>query len=316
MTFPNADRGTSIRTTIQDGSQCPVAGRRLTLAIASFAIAATLFGCIGSGGDTARLRQQAEAALARWAEAAAAADRPSVVPVGELTRQLGDWEVGVGDNNKRALMGGFVEVVGSLPPPVPTDGDVTWQDGTTARIPLISADQAVSAIQAAATEPCDDCTALRITDARLATGPIETSRGPATAPVWEFTMEGTAVKVTHLAIANRVTVVPPAWDPDDPAIGVWIDVARVAVGGRELSVVFVGAPLPGDQGCGEDYTTEAVESDLAVVVIIVRHPALTFGACTGVGAMRTATVELADPLGDRAVLQVYDGTPIRVVLAP
>jgi hypothetical protein len=289
---------------------------RLTLVLAASVIAATLAGCPGSGGDTAKLRQQAEAALARWADAVAAAGGSAIVPVGELTRQVGDWEVEVGDNNKRALIGGFVEVVDSLPPAVPADGDVTWLDGTTARLPLISADEAVRAIQAAATEPCDDCTALRITDARLTTGPIETSRGAATAPLWEFTLEGTAVKVTHVAVANRVRVVPPPWDENDPPGGVWIDLARGAVGARELTVTFVGAPLPGDQGCGEDYTTETVESALAVVVIVVRHPALTFGACTGVGAMRTAPAKLADPLGDRAVLQVYDGTPVRVVLAP
>jgi hypothetical protein len=58
-----------------------------------------------------------------------------------------------------------------------------------------------------------------------------------------------------------------------------------------------------------------VESDLAVVVIVVRHAHLTFGGCTGVGAgaVRAATVELAAPLGDRAVLQVQDGTPVPIV---
>ena len=53
-----------------------------------------------------------------------------------------------------------------------------------------------------------------------------------------------------------------------------------------------------------------------MVVIVVRHPALTFGACLGAGATRTALAELAAPLGDRTVLQVYDGTPVRMVLDP
>ena len=38
--------------------------------------------------------------------------------------------------------------------------------------------------------------------------PIETTRGPATAPVWEFTLQGTAVKVTRVAIAHAVVVAP------------------------------------------------------------------------------------------------------------
>ena len=69
--------------------------------------------------------------------------------------------------------------------------------------------------------------------------------------------------------------------------------------------------------CGEDYTAEAVESDLAVVVVVARHPhAAPFGAaCSAVGARRTATATLAAPLGDRAVLDLQTGTPVPVVLA-
>jgi hypothetical protein len=292
-------------------------GARLSLLVTAIAAAATLAGCAGNPDDTANLRQQAQAALTRWADAVAAAGGPpAVVPVGELTK-VGDWEVAVGDNNKPALMGGLVEAGVSLPAEVPPDGNITWQDGKAATVSLLSAEQAVAAIRAGTEAPCGECTALRITGARLTTGPIETSRGPATAPLWEFTIDGTAVKVTHLAIANRVTVAPPPWDPSDPPGGVWIDSGQGAVSGRELTVAFVGAPRPGDQPCGEDYTTEAVESDLAVVVIVVRHPHLTIGGgCTAVGAMRTATVELAAPLGDRAVLQVQDGTPVPITLTP
>jgi hypothetical protein len=290
---------------------------RLSLLIAAIAMAATVAGCLGDAGDTTELREQAQAVLTRWADAVAAAGGPpAIVPVGELTGQIGEWEVAVGDNNKRALYGGLVESDFSLPDVPPPDGDVNWLDGTTERVPLLSAQQAVAGIRAAATAPCDDCTALRITGAQLTTGSIETSRGPAAAPLWEFAIEGTAVRVTHLAVANRVAVVPLPWDANDPPGGVWIDSAKGVVSGRELAVAFIGAPQPGDQPCGEDYTTEAVESDLAVVVIVVRHPNLTPGACVGVGAMRTAIVELAAPLGDRAVLQIQDGTPVPIVLTP
>ena len=46
---------------------------------------------------------------------------------------------------------------------------------------------------------------------------------------------------------------------------------------------------------------EAVESDLAVVVI---------------GARRSASATMAAPLGDRVVLDLQQGTPVAVVLAP
>ena len=126
-------------------------------------------------------------------------------------------------------------------------------------------------------------------------------------------MQGTVVKVTRVAIANPVVVSP---DEIGSQLGLAIDSASASVSGTELTVAFVGAPDPGDKPCGEDYTAEAVESDLAVVVIVTRHPHLTFGACSAVGARRTATASLAAPLGDRVVLDLQHGTPVPVVLAP
>ncbi len=298
-----------------------VARRGTRIAIAA-AAAMTLSGCqlvpgLSGAPDSAALHRQAQAALARWANAVAVAGGPSpVVVVGELTGQVGDWEEAVGDNNKPALMAGLVEATASLPADVPPDGEVRWPDGTTAAVSMISAPQAVAAIQAGPSAPCGDCASLRITAARLTTGPIDTSRGPAIAPVWEFTVASTAVRVTRVAIADPIAVVPPPWDSNSPPVGLAIDSASGTVGGRELTVAFVGAPLPGDEACGEDYTGEAVESDLAVVVIVTPHPHASFGACSAVGARRTASVELAAPLGERAVLEVQRGLPVPVVLAP
>jgi hypothetical protein len=52
-----------------------------------------------------------------------------------------------------------------------------------------------------------------------------------------------------------------------------------------------------------------------VVVIIEIHANPTPGACSAVGAIRTAKVTLAEPLGDRVVLEVQQGLPV-VVTAP
>ncbi len=288
---------------------------RLFAIVAAITVATAVAGCLGNAADAAKLHRQAEAALARWADAVAAAGGPSPVTlVGDLTGQVGDWEAAVG-NNKQTLYAGLVQAAVALPADLPPDGEVRWQDGTTATVRLISAQQAVAAIQTTATAPCGECTAMQITAARLTTGPIETSRGPATAPVWAFTVQGTGVRVTRVAIAHPITVVPPPWNSNDPPIGLAIDSAKGTVGGRELLVSFTGAPRPGDQPCGEDYTAEAVESDLAVVVIVTPHPHGMFEACTLEGAPRTATVELAAPLADRAVLEVQQGLPVPVVLS-
>jgi len=277
-----------------------------------------LAGCAFAPGatDPAAAHQRAQAVLSAWADAVAAAGDASVTPVGELTGQIGDWEEAVGDNNKRALMAGMVASASPLSDEAPPDGEVTWQDGTTTKVPLLSAQQAIVAIENTTEAPCPDCTMLLVTDARLTSGPIQTSRGPATAPIWEFTVQGTAVKVTRVAIANPVVAVSPG--DGDPQLGLAIDSASGSVGGTELNVEFVGAPGPADKPCGEDYTAEAVESDLAVVVIVTRHPHAGFfvGGCTAAGARRTATATLTAPLGDRVVLDLQQGTPVPIVLAP
>ena len=263
-----------------------------------------------------RIHQQAQDALARWAAAIAAAGEKAVVPVGELTGQVGDWELEVGSNNKSALYAGLVEAPADLKADAPSSGVVQWPDGSTQTVSVITARQAIADIKTDATSTCPECSPLRITGARLTTRQIDTSRGPATAPAWEYTVQGTNVKVTRVAISARVAVVPPPWDSFDPPVGMSFDSATGTVDGRALTVTFIGAPGHADKACGEDYTAEAVESALAVVVIVTAHSDQPPAACALVGAERTATAQLAAPLGNRAVLEVRQGLPVPVVLEP
>ena len=298
-----------------------MAGRFRLGIIAALALAVGSSGCANAGSinnNSARLHQEAQGDLTRWADVVAAAGgQTAFVPVGELTGQVGDWELAVGDNNKPALMAGLVEAAVSLPAAIPPDGELSWQDGSSKTVRLISAQQALSELKADAGGSCPECVPLQVTGARLMSGSVETSRGPAQAPVWEFTLQGTAVLVTRVAIADRVTVVPPPWDTSDPPVGISIISATGTVGGRQLTADFVGATAPGDQPCGADYTAEAVESPTAVVVIVTEHsnngPAQV---CDLVGAARTAEVELAAPLGERTVLEVRQGLPVPVLLNP
>jgi hypothetical protein len=289
------------------------AAHRLVLVLSAAVVVA---GCGVLHRDTdPRARDRAHQLLDRWADAVAAVGVASpVTPVGELTGQIGDWELAVGDNNKLALMAGLVGGDG-LADERPTDGLVTWQDGTTTRVPLLSPREAIAAI-GARPEPCEDCTGLLATAARLTSGPIQTTRGPATGPIWEFTLVGTAVKVTRVALANAVSV-DPSFD-GDPQIGLAIDSAQGAASGMEVTVAFIGAPDAGDQPCGEDYTAEASESDLAIVVIVTRQPhgPQLGGGCSAVGARRTATATLATPLGERVVLDLQQGIPVPMERSP
>ena len=265
--------------------------------------------------DPTAARDRAKNVLAAWAEAVArAGNHASVTPIGELTGQVGDWEASVGDNNKRSLMAGNVATVKELSEEAPPDGTVTWPDGTSTKVPLMAAQQAVGAISSTTEAPCSDCKPILLTDAQLTSGPIQTTRGPATAPIWAFSVQGSTVKVTRVAIANAQFVPHPG--EGDPELSPPVDSASGSVSGLELTVGFVGAPSPGAEPCGEDYTGEAVESDFAVVVIVTRHPHAPPQICAAVGARRTTTATLAAPIGDRVVLDLRAGTPVPVVLAP
>lgn len=101
--------------------------RRATGRLATAILAAiTLAGCAFAPGatDPAAAHQRAQAVLSAWADAVEAAGASAAVtPVGELTGQIGDWEEAVGDNNKRALMGGMVLTDSPLSDETPPDGE-------------------------------------------------------------------------------------------------------------------------------------------------------------------------------------------------
>ena len=262
---------------------------------------------------TDRLRAQAQAALACWSDAVAANAGPGVVFIGELTGQVGEWEEAVGDNNKGALMSGSIHWTKSQPTATPPDGEIRWPDGRSLTVSLLSADKALHDLVDEPASPCSACRALELSDPRLTTAVVETATGPATTPVWEFRVAGSAVRVTRVAVARRITVVPPPWDPNDAPDGLSIETASWNADTMQLTVSFVGAPGKGDEPCGADYTGEAVESDLAVVVIVTARHSLPEGDCRQVGAMRTAIVELAARLGNRVVLEIQEGLPVPVL---
>jgi hypothetical protein len=118
--------------------------------------------------------------------------------------------------------------------------------------------------------------------------------------------------VAASADGGEIKVVPPAWDPYNPPAGLTIDAVEVGADERDLVAIFVGSPDPAYEPCGIDYTGEAVESDLAVVVVIVEHRPFRPGGCASVGAVRRTLVRLATPLGDRTVLDVQQGLPVDV----
>jgi hypothetical protein len=280
------------------------------------AIAAIATGCngtvpFGSAGNVSatqaadRIHQQANDALQRWADAVTKSGGATISFVGDRTGQIGDWEASVGGNDKLALAAGLVTAPTPLSDETPSREKVSWVGGSSIDVDVLSAAAALADLVADGTGKCADCTPLVVTAANLASNLTETSVGPAQAPVWVFTLKGTAVRLTRVAVDPSVTVVPPPYNADHPPDGVSIDAAYGKADSRKLTVSFSG-------GCGATYTEEAVESALAIVVIVIEHPEPKGSGCDLVGHSMTATVSLADPLGKRAVLEVRQGLPVHL----
>ena len=256
-----------------------------------------------------RVQLQAREALDRWEAAVEASGGASITFVGELTSHIGSWD---GDDGKAALDAGAVEAGVTLSNVPPAKAEVKWLDGTKVDVDVLSAAAALEELVAAASGACDGCRKLVVTDANLATELVETSDGPAEAPVWVFTLDGSDVRLTRVAVDDSVTVNPPPWNAENPPIGVSIDGANVHPDDKKLTVSFAGAAEGADKPCGADYTAETLESELAVVVIVVADPNPAANACPLIGAYRTATVTLVKALGKRAVLEVRQGLPVPV----
>ena len=255
-----------------------------------------------------RLHQQAQDALERWANAVRANGGASITFVGDLTSQIGDWEAN-NEDGKSALEGGAVAASDDLSAERPGRREVKWVDGTKVDVEVLSARQALDALVETAPGDCGGCEPLRVTDANLATGLVETSTGPAEVPVWVYSVRGSAVRITRVAVDGGVMVDPPPWDADDPPVGLSIDLALGEPGSRKLQVEYVGA----DESCGLEASVEALESDLAVVVIVDEQPGPDAAqACRLVGRLKTAEITLDAPLGDRVVLEGRQGLPVPV----
>jgi hypothetical protein len=89
-----------------------------------------------------------------------------------------------------------------------------------------------------------------------------------------------------------------------------VERVRATANGRTLTASFIGAPRPASEICGEDYTADTVANDTAVVLIVYRHPKSADGACSSVGALRTASAHLPTPLAGRPVIDLYNAQPV------
>lgn len=244
--------------------------------------------------------------LDRWEQAVKSAPEGAIAFTGFVSHG-GGWRGRHADEQKSAFLSGRIEASFQLPTDVPPPGEVTWDDGSRATVPLTSAAEAFDELRRGLVGGgCPECRPLEVVGTRLISRGAETSRGWASVPAWEFVFAGRDapdVPVTQLAVRDRIHV-PPLED-----VGRDMGYALGTPNSTSLTVSFSSS------ACGpEDYTAKAVESELGVVVLVQPdpppQPAATPRICRAKAVGGTAIVELESPLGSRTILDAVSGQPI------
>ncbi|XVU20744.1 hypothetical protein ACQPZJ_26100 [Actinoplanes sp. CA-054009] len=233
------------------------------------------------------------------------------VPAGGLTGHVGGLEP-ENEHYKAAIAAGLISSAAALPEAPRKTGTVSWAGGGKLTVPLTDAGEALQQVIAEGGGACLGCTPVPVTGAKLTTTRIATTRGEATVPAWEFTLKGSALRITRVAVApsSAVPYTPPPGSGGGPAA------ESATTSGRTLTVTVTGLRGPASEPCGADYSVRALESAHAVVVMVEERRHADDEICTMAGFTRTATVELAAPLGGRAILDVQLGAPVPLSTKP
>ncbi len=301
----------------------------------------TVAGCAPVTGDPApghRFDPLPEAFDER-ATAVAEAWRPGpewtggYLPLQEPTVLIGD--VDFTPAAKTAFLAGWYRQQVDLPTTRPAEGTIRFPDGKL-NVPLISAVEAYGQLSQGDPPPCPvgptepatpppaapgdggpdepvssrpqgGCVALTVIGVELGSAPVRTSRGEAQVPAWLFTVAEIGAVVARVAVApHAVGAAPEPVAPSGPA-------PRGLVGAQDIEAVD-GAKLTfrlGVGSCDTGITPLVQEHDHVVVVGgTVIQPT---GVCDDALRLEPVEVTLAAPLGARPVLEVLNGTPLRLI---
>lgn len=311
--------------------------RRFIVPLLTTALVVGAAGCgvgVGSPGAGGNFDRRAKEIVDGWHAAGLdTAWQTGFVPLASLTQI--EWDMAIlkpgADNDrasdaKAAIGNGWYRLNTTLPAGTPDQGEVRFPDGTAMTVPLTSATEAFGALRNPEAPPLAQCGSpqcgLTVTAARLATTTIRTSRGAAVVPAWLFTL--TEVTVPAIRVAVAPGAVTPLPDPEVArSKAPWLTMIDAVVGSaapprsaapppsaappasaaqaRRLTLHFTGGACDARRD-GHVYETP----DLVVVgVSITSKP----GACDSVGLPATVDVELAQPLGDRALLDAATSQP-------
>jgi hypothetical protein len=200
-----------------------------------------------------------------------------------------------------------------LPSPPAGPGQVRFAGKEPMAVPLVTAGQAFSEINkvvCAADRPLVEpgqpdqsgkaCFALPVTDVRLGEMPMQTTRGPATAPAWLFTVPGLPTPIARVAVSPEAITQPqPPLSAMSPRLGAVMQVPMVVdhVDGATVYYWF-------DLACHRVVGALAHETTDVVVLGIQVEPPRRGVSCAAVVVPQLISVTLAAPVGRRLLFGV------------
>jgi hypothetical protein len=218
------------------------------------------------------------------------------------------------DEAKEAFGNGNLVYTGPPPSGAPT-GVISWANGATTKVPVLSEAQVFRALKNNTGGRCPSCqtTPLAVTGAQPTTMAVATSRGTAQVPAWAFTVSGANGLVFQSALppgsyVPESSVRPPA-ENLGPLGKAFVGTGTSALAGndgRTLKMTLPGAP------CDPAATWGGLAAEVGNVVVVGGwiydpHPA---AACASALIAIPVTVRLAAPLGDRVILDAATGLPV------
>lgn len=251
------------------------------------------------------VQRAAEVARAWPGSAEEKAWRTGYYPLGTAQEWLPKDAFHSGDD-KFGFLSGHLDLKVPLPTAGPT-ARVVWQGGAALTLPLLPAGDVLKGLTEGKPPCTGHCDArLAITAVTAGTRAVETSRGQATVPVWEFTIAGYAEPFAYPAVAPQQAlrpVPPPTPYPEIPGAS--------SAGWSGTSAD--GLTLTGTVGHGSCATArpgEVYETDSVVVLIGHTESTKQPGTpCTAMAVASEVPFHLARPLGGRVVLDLYSGAP-------
>ncbi|MBC9715055.1 hypothetical protein H9Y04_21115 [Streptomyces sp. TRM66268-LWL] len=187
-----------------------------------------------------------------------------------------------------------------------TQGKIRWEDsGESLGVQVLSAEATLELFRTQ--EPSGEGQGLTITQAKLDLHRVATSRGPASVPVWYFTVQGYDQPLIRAAVAadaiTRSPIGPVEEQTDDlmPLDGL----GSVSGDGRSLVV------LAGHGACDDGPVVQVLETD-ENVVLTASVRGRNDGPCTDQLLIEKVTVKLKQPLGKRVLLDAFTGVPVEL----